>query len=98
MSGSFAKVVASKFTGSGADRKIVLGFQPKKVEIYNVTDFISYNKTELMATNKSIKTAAAGTQTYPASVVIESDGFTLIAAENVADKEFHYAAYESKVE
>ena len=96
MASSLNKIRSGKFIGSGAEKSIVLGFQPKKVEIYNITDFISYEKTALMDTDKSIKRVAAGTGTFPVSVTINADGFTLAAAENVAAKEFHYTAYESK--
>ena len=98
MASSLNKVRSGKFIGNGADKKVVLGFQPKKVEIYNVTDGVDYAKTSEMATNFARKEVIAGTKTYAASVQIDADGFTIIAAENVADKEFHYTAYESKSE
>lgn len=98
MSSSMTRVSTGKFTGNGSDRKIVLGEKPKKVEIYNVTDGVDYAKSELMDTDKARKESASGDKTYPSAVSLQSDGFTLLAAENVADKEFHYVAYLSRYE
>ena len=94
MGSSNNRVTARTFTGNGADRKIVLGYRPKRVSIHNVTDRISYDKMDGMEDEKSLKRVAAGTGTFVDSVQINSDGFTLIAAENVAAKVFHYSAHE----
>ena len=96
MSSSRNKMTSRLFKGDGDDRKIRLGYQPRKVEIHNITDVISYDKMGSMELEKSIKTIANGTQTYVDSVSIQSDGFTLIAAENVDTKDFRYAAYEAE--
>ena len=98
MGSSNNKIRSSEFTGNGADRKIILGYKPKKVEIYNITDGIDYAKTELMATNLARKEVIAGDKTFVAAVTLNSDGFTFIAAENVSAKVFHYVAYESQSE
>lgn len=98
MASGLNKIRNGKMIGNGADRKIVLGFRPVKVEVENVTDRIGYSKLSTMEDKKSIKQLAAGTKTYVDSVTINADGFTVEAAEFVATKEFHYVAYESKSE
>ena len=97
MGSSNNKIRSGQFTGSGADRKVVLGYQPKRVDIYNTTDGIDYHKSESMnADNKARKEIIDGAKTFVAAILIESDGFTFIAAENVADKVFHYVAFQSE--
>tara|TARA_R110000803_G_scaffold55938_1_gene113005 strand:+ start:234 stop:533 length:300 start_codon:yes stop_codon:yes gene_type:complete len=96
MASSLNKVRAGKFVGNGADKKVILGFKPKYVEIMNVTDQSDYKKSETMDDAKARKEIAAGTKTFVDSVSINADGFTLIAAEAVSAKTFHYVAYESK--
>lgn len=96
MASSLNKVRSGKFIGAGADKKIVLGFKPKYVEIMNITDGADYKKSETMEADKARKEIAAGDKTYVDSVTMNADGFTLLAAQAVADKEFHYVAYESK--
>ena len=92
------KIARGSFSGDGSDKKVVTGFKPRYVEIYNVTDQIDYKKSETMAGDSARKEAASGAKTYPSAAEIEADGFKLLAAENVAGKEFHYVAYESKSE
>lgn len=96
MASSLNKIRSGKLIGNGSVRKIVLGFKPKKVELFNVTDQTDYHKTSEMADKKARKEVAAGTKTYVDSITIEADGFTLEAGAYVADKEYHYVAYESK--
>lgn len=98
MSSSHNKVRNGQHVGDGLARKVVLGFRPKKVELYNITDQADYKKLDSMPNAKARKEVAAGTKTYVDAITIESDGFTVEAAENVAAKEYHYAAYESKSE
>lgn len=90
------KIRSGKFIGAGADKKVVLGYKPKYVEIYNITDGIDYKKSETMEADKARKEVIAGTKTFVDSVSINADGFTLLAAQAVADKEFHYVAYQSE--
>lgn len=96
MASSLNQIRSSKFVGQGVERKIVLGFEPKAVTLHNVTDRISYEKTALMADAKAVKRDGAGTGTYVDSITINSDGFTVEAAEAVADKEFHYVAFQAR--
>jgi hypothetical protein len=99
MASSLNKIRTGSFVGSGADRKVVLGFKPKKVEIYNTTDGVDYHKSESMnADNKARKEISDGTKTFVAAATIDADGFTFIAAENVDAKVFHYVAYQSESE
>jgi len=88
------RVTSRTWTGNGADRKVTLGYRPKQVTIHNVTDRISYDKMDRMIDDKSLKSIATGVSTYVDSVRMESDGFTILAAENVDTKEFHYSAHE----
>ena len=96
MGSSNNKIRSGQFTGAGADKKVVLGFKPKLVEIYNVTDGVDYKKTETMPGDEARKEVIAGDKTFASSVTINADGFTLIASQAVADKVFHYVAYQSE--
>lgn len=97
MSSGLNKIRSGSFIGDGADNSVILGFKPKKVEIYNITDGIDYKKSESMnADNKARKEVIAGDKTFVAAVTIDAGGFTLVAAENVAAKVFHYVAFQSE--
>lgn len=98
MSSATNKIRVSTFVGTGNDRKIVLGYKPKLVEVYGETDGIDYKKSESMATDKARKEIIDGTKTFVSAISLNSDGFTFIAAENVDTKVFHYIAYESRSE
>ncbi len=86
---------AGKIIGDGADKKIVLGFKPRKVEIHNVTDRISAIKFDSMPGNDALVRAANGDGTVNPYVGLDSDGFTVKAALGVSGKELHYHAEES---
>ena len=86
---------SGKIIGSGADKKIVLGFKPRKVEIHNVTDRISAVKFDTMPANDALVRVANGDGTVNPYVGLESDGFVLKAALAVNGKELHYYAEES---
>ncbi len=96
MASSLNKTKVSVFTGNGANKSIILGFKPKVVKIMNVTDGIDYVKTETMLLQTTRKEVIAGDKTFVNAIAINSDGFTFIAAENVAAKVFHYIAVESQ--
>jgi len=83
-----------KLVGTGADRKVVLGFKPDKVELRNVTDGIDVLKTDSMELKKARNEDIAGAKTYVDAITIDSDGFTIEAAKFVADKEYHYYAVQ----
>ena len=80
--------------GAGADKKVVLGFKPQVVEVYNVTDGIKSKKLDSMPLLKAVSEAADGATTYADHIQINSDGFTIKAALAVAGKELHYCASE----
>ena len=98
MSSRMNMIKSGKLLGNGAARKVVLGYKPKKVELINITDRISYEKMELMDAKSALKRVAAGTGTYVDAITIDSDGFTIEAAEYVSAKEYHYAAYQAENE
>jgi len=83
-------------TGAGADKTIVLGYKPAQVKIVNVTDRIQNEKSDTMPDDKALRTLANGDSTYVDGVTLNSDGFTMLAAVAIADKELHYYAEESK--
>ena len=87
-----------KVVGGGADKKIVLGFKPRKVEVHNVTDRISAIKLETMPNNDALVRASNGDGTMSAYVALESDGFVIKAAMAVSGKELHYYAEEANNE
>jgi hypothetical protein len=68
MSSSFNLMKGGKLIGGGADKKIVLGFKPKYVLIVNITDAISFQKSDLMASAKALKSALAPTAIADAAV------------------------------
>lgn len=94
MGSSRNRSTARTWVGGGIDRKMVLGYKPQSVSVYNITDGISYEKTRTMELEKARKVIADGTATFVDSVQLNDDGFTVIAAESAADKIFHYVAHE----
>lgn len=85
---------SGKFVGAGADRKIVLGFKPSKVELHNVTDGISSLKLETMDSADSLNRATNGDGSVSSDCEILSDGFEVKAAFAGSGKEVHYYAEE----
>lgn len=83
------------FVGAGADRKVVLGFKPSHVKVWNITDGIKSEKSDTMPLLKSVTEAANGDTTYSDHIQLDSDGFTVKAALAVSAKELHYLAEES---
>lgn len=83
-------------TGNGADKKLVLGFKPGRVVVHNVTDRISAEKTDTMADDKALNRDVGGVGTFVDLITLNSDGFTILAALNVAAKELHWYAEEAK--
>lgn len=83
------------FVGAGADKTIVTGFRPKRVEIVNITDQIEALKMDTMDADKALRRLQAGAADYGDYITINSNGFTVKAALAVAAKELHYIAHES---
>lgn len=98
MSSKMPFSVSGKVIGKGVDKKIVLGFKPRKVEVHNVTDRISALKLDTMPTNDALVRAANGDGTVNPHVSLESDGFVIKAALAVNGKELHYYAEEANNE
>ncbi len=98
MSSSHPMSRTGTFTGKGADKKIVLGFKPRHIKVFNVTDGIKSEKTDTMPTAKAVSEDVAGAATYADHIVLETDGFTVKAALAVNAKELHYIAEEAKNE
>lgn len=62
------------FTGDGAVADALCGFVPRRVEVTNVTDQISYLWQEGMAATTTLKTVAAGTRTADTGSAILAKG------------------------
>jgi len=101
MSSSLNQTRSGKIPGTGADRKVILGFKPKVVQLENTDGLVSAFKTETMATDSAVKRVTSGTMTFPASMVtLNPDGFTIgsDADLNVSGEDIHYVAWEGKNE
>lgn len=99
MASSNNKVKTGKFVGAGADKKIVLGFKPKAVDLYNSTDGIEYHKTDTMPNGDAFRRLAAGAGANVASMIeLNADGFTVKSGAAIAAKDLHYVAKEANNE
>lgn len=101
MSSSLNMVKSGKVSGSGALKKVVLGFKPREVRLFNAAagGLVEAWKTDSMDDDKAMKRVPAGTATFPADMVtINADGFTIgVDADlNAAGEEIHYLAYQGK--
>jgi len=92
------QVKTGVFTATGVDKSIVLGFKPRKVIVYNVTDRITFRKTDTMPTNLAMTRDVGGIGTFVARMTINSDGFTVLAAAAVDTKVLHYEATQGENE
>lgn len=96
MSSSVNMVKTGKVIGSGADKKVVLGFKPRHVKVFNVTQLRTVEKSDTMADDKAFNEVTAGTKTYADLITLHSDGFTLKAAAHASADEVHYVAIEGR--
>ena len=101
MASSLNFIKTGKVVGTGADKKIVLGFQPRSVTLFNAAagGLVTCWKTDQMATRYAKKAVAAGTTTFADDMcVIESDGFTIgdDSDLNVAGEDIYYEAIQGK--
>ena len=101
MSSSLNMVKTGKVSGSGAAKKVLLGFKPRSVHLFNEAagGLVEAWKTDTMETSKAMKRVPAGTATFAANMVtIETDGFTIgnDADLNAAGEVIHYEAFEGK--
>lgn len=101
MSSAVQMIKRGFVSGKGAEFKVVLGFKPSHVKVYNVDDNILGEKFEQMAGLFARKVVAAGTQTFADDMIkIESDGFTIgsDADLNASGETLHYVAFDSRNE
>lgn len=101
MSSAVNMVKRGSVVGTGAAKKVILGFKPAVVHLHNVDGLVSAYKTDSMEDDKALKEVTAGTKTFPASMVtIESDGFTIgtDADLNVSGERIEYTAWQGRNE
>lgn len=101
MASSYNMVKTGVVKGNAATKKVVLGFKPRHVELFNSTNFCSAMKSDSMSGSSAKKQVAAGTATFPANMVtLNDDGFTIgnDAVLNAAASDIHYVASEGKNE
>jgi len=101
MSSSLNMIKTGKVPGTAADKSVVLGFQPRVVELFNAnaSGLTSCWKTDAMVTRFARKTVPAGTVTFADDMcVINSNGFTIgdDSDLNAAAEDIYYVAYEGK--
>lgn len=78
---------------SPAVASIDLGFRPRRVEIVNLTDRISFEWVEGMTSAHALKTVAAGTRTAETSggvtILATGKGFSFVVLQN---KQYYWNA------
>lgn len=82
-------------TGDGTALTVTLGFRPKYVMVYNVTDATKWEKIDGMAASNSIKTVTAGTMTTDttSAIQITENGFVVSAAAAANAKALAYCGF-----
>ena len=80
--------------GAAAALTITLGFAPLKVRFVNLTDRITDEWYEGMASASSLHEVAAGTKTLETTngIAVSGNTFTLTAVTMVASKTFYWEA------
>lgn len=80
--------------GAAAALTITVGFTPRVVRFHNLTDRISDEWFEGMASASSLHTVAAGTRTLETTngIAVSGGTFTLTATTMVASKTFYWEA------
>lgn len=86
------KIVTDSATAAIAT--IDLGFAPRRIVFHNLTDRISDEWLEGMASASSLHTVAAGTRTLETTngIAVSGNSFTLTAVTMVASKTFYWVA------
>lgn len=81
--------------GAAAATTFTLGFTPRKVRFVNLTDRITDEWFEGMASASSLHTVAAGTVTLETTngIAVSGNTFTVTATTMVASKTFYWEAY-----
>lgn len=97
MSSSLNMVKTGVVTVSAATKKVVLGFKPRYVKVFNEASLAQAYVSDQMS-GKCVKQVAAGTTTYDAdALALTADGFQVGAdAEVCAAGKLQYVAYEGK--
>lgn len=93
-------IASGDFTGDGTVLTVNLGFQPRRIELINVTDRISQLWVKGMAATTTLNTAADGVRTAnTSSLIVERTaladgyrGFSVAAAANVSGKAYVWTA------
>jgi len=87
------KIVAD--SGDAAAVTITLGFAPRVVRFHNLTDRISDEWLEGMASASSLHSVAAGTRTLETTngIAVSGNTFTVTATTMVASKTFYWEAF-----
>lgn len=101
MSSHANMIKTGSIVGTGAAKKVVLGFKPVAVQVVNATGLVSAHKTNTMDGSNGEKRITDGTMTFPANLItLDSDGFTVGTDTdlNVAGEVLHYTAYEARNE
>lgn len=101
MSSAVNMVKRGSVVGTGAEKKIILGFKPVVVHLHNVDGLVSAYKTDNMEDDKAMKEVTAGTKTFPVDMVtIEADGFKIGTDSdlNVSGERIEYAAWQGRNE
>lgn len=95
-SGGKANIATGSFTGAGAEVDIELGFNPRFIKLYNVTDATTYEFCEGMPSGATFKTVTGGAQTADTNSIIVPDvnGFTVAAAGAVSAKDIVWVAMD----
>lgn len=86
---------SNSHTGDGNAKTITLGYKPRVFVLENSTDVINHYKSDTMATNTAIKTAANGTRTNSTEITFDSPNpgqITIAATANVNAKVYHWYA------
>ena len=80
--------------GAAAAVTITLGFEPRVVRFHNLTDRISDEWYEGMASASALHSVAAGTRTLETAngIAVSGNTFTLTATTMVASKTFYWEA------
>lgn len=99
--GGVSNLACGSFTGDGTITTVTLGFQPRRVELINVTDRISQVWQEGMAATTTLNTAADGVRTANTSSLLvprtaSADGyrgFSVAAAAAVNAKAYVWSAW-----
>lgn len=89
------QIVVGTYTGTGAAQSITLGFKPKSIRIFNVTDgdiFVDHLRSFTNGSSIATSTAVAAVTN---AVTLTPTGFSVGTDASVSEsaKVFHYVAF-----